>query len=174
MTNNRKTLWAMIQSRGLTNGRDYRSTDACTMRAMLIQADRLHADSTLTAAHDSMLEVLDMDDLPSNARALYSHAVRTLAKLIDEVYTPAPAAPKALPPLAPNAQKLFEALKDNTEGCTITDEDGVEWGTVYIDNATHGLGFGGQQIGGLFSALKRRGLYRPEGERSAFGLVRIN
>jgi len=68
-----------------------------------------------------------------------------------------------------DTEKLLKALIENTEGITV--ENGVEWGTVYLDNAAP-EGWSRHKLAGHLSDLKSKGFYRPT-HYTEFGLVKL-
>jgi hypothetical protein len=69
---------------------------------------------------------------------------------------------------SPDTLMVLASLRANTEGCTLV-KDGVEFHSVYLDNARH-PGMRPHQFAGHLSVLQKAGLYIPEGD-DCFGLV---
>lgn len=73
--------------------------------------------------------------------------------------------------LSPLARKLLQILRDNHEGDVRRDADGTVWFLVRA-NVTADCGIESSSLGGLYSKLRRAGLYISLDTQSKWGEVR--
>lgn len=73
--------------------------------------------------------------------------------------------------LSPLARQLLQILRDNHEGDMRRDTDGVVWYLVRA-NVTADSGIERSSLGGLYSKLRRAGLYNSLDVQSKWGEVR--